>query len=89
MSIFDGKLSIEVSSASGIEAVTKRELISLGYAPGGAEAGRILFDGDWTDVLRANMFLRTAGRVRVLLGEFDAEDFDTLFESVRSINWQD
>ncbi|MBO5982371.1 MAG: class I SAM-dependent RNA methyltransferase, partial [Clostridia bacterium] len=35
------------------------------------------------------MFLRTAGRVRVLLGEFDAEDFDTLFESVRSINWQD
>lgn len=89
MSIFDGKLSIEVSSASGIEAVTKRELISLGYTPGGAEAGRILFDGDWTDVLRANMFLRTAGRVRILLGEFDAEDFDTLFESVASINWQD
>ena len=89
MSIFDGKLAIEVSSASGIEAVTKRELLSLGYTPGGAEAGRILFDGDWTDVIRANMFLRTAGRVRVLVGEFDADDFDTLFESVRQINWQD
>ena len=89
MSIFDGKLSIEVSSASGIEAVTKRELTSLGYAPGGAEAGRILFDGDYTDVIRANMFLRTAGRVRILLGEFDAEDFDTLFESVRAIDWKE
>ena len=89
MSIFDGKLSIEVSSASGIEAVTKRELVALGYNPGGAEAGRILFEGDWIDVLRANMFLRTAGRVRVLVGEFDAEDFDTLFESVKAISWQD
>lgn len=89
MSIFDGRLSIEVSSASGVEAVTKRELVALGYYPSGAEYGRILFDGDWTDVLRANIFLRTAGRVRVMLGEFDAEDFDTLFESVRTIKWQD
>lgn len=89
MSIFDGKLSIEVSSASGIEAVTKRELTSLGYNPGGAEAGRILFDGDWTDVLRANMFLRTAGRVRVLIAEFDATDFDSLFDNMKNIDWQE
>ena len=89
MSIFDGKLNIEVSSASGIEAVTKREIMSLGYTPGGAEYGRILFEGDWTDVLRANMFLRTAGRVRVLIGTFDATDFDTLFDGTESVDWQD
>ena len=89
MSIFDGKLNIEVSSASGIEVVTKREITSLGYTPGGAEYGRILFEGDWTDVLRANMFLRTAGRVRVLIGTFDATDFDSLFDGTESVDWQD
>ncbi len=89
MSIFDGKLQIEVSSASGIEAVTKRELLSLGYTPGGAEYGRILFEGDYADVIRANMFLRTAGRVRILISSFDATDFDTLFDETASLPWQD
>ena len=89
MSIFDGKLNIEISSASGIEAVTKRELIALGYTPGGAEYGRILFEGEYLDVLRANMFLRTAGRVRVLVGTFEATDFDALFDGTASVRWQD
>ena len=89
MSIFDGKLNIEVSSASGIEAVTKRELIALGYTPSGAEYGRILFEGEYVDVLRANMFLRTAGRVRILVGTFDATDFNALFDGTAGISWQD
>jgi putative N6-adenine-specific DNA methylase len=89
MSIFDGKLNIEISSASGIEAVTKRELTALGYTPGGAEYGRILFEGDYVDVLRANMFLRTAGRVRILVGTFEATDFDALFDGTAEIDWQD
>ena len=89
MSIFDGKLNIEISSASGIEAVTKRELIALVYTPGGAEYGRILFEGEYLDVLRANMFLRTAGRVRVLVGTFEATDFDALFDGTASVRWQD
>lgn len=88
MSIFDGRLNIEVASASGIEAVTKRELISLGYSPSGAESGRILFDGDYSDVLRANVFLRTAGRVRILLTTFGATDFDELFENTTKFDWK-
>lgn len=55
-SIFDGQLKIEVASASGIEAVTKRELIRLGYEPSGANFGRIEFDGAFEDVMRANVF---------------------------------
>lgn len=89
MSIFDGRLNIEVASASGIEAVTKRELISLGYAPSGAEAGRILFEGDYSDVLRANVFLRTAGRVRILLTTFTADTFDGLFENTAKYDWHE
>lgn len=89
MSIFDGKLTIEVATASGIEAVTKRELVRLGYQPGGAVGGRIPFEGTYSDVLRANMFLRTAERVRVVLGKFCAVTFDELFDGVAAMRWQD
>lgn len=87
-SIFDGKLNIEVAVASGIEAVCKRELLSLGYQPSGANFGRIEFEGNYVDVLRANVFLRTANRVRIVLAKFKAETFDELFDGIFSISWQ-
>lgn len=88
-SIFDGKLTIEVASASGIEAITKRELVRLGYEPSGANFGRIEFDGTYKDVMRANVFLRTANRVRIVLGAFKAETFDELFDGIYAMRWQD
>ena len=72
MSIFDGKMNLSVTSASGIEAVTKRELESLGYEAGPAVFGRIGFNGDMTALARANMFLRTANHVYVNLFSFKA-----------------
>ncbi len=88
-SIFDGKLNIEVAVASGIEAVCKRELLRLGYSPSGANFGRIEFEGDYKDVLRANVFLRTANRVRIVLAKFCAQTFDELFDGVFAMRWQD
>lgn len=88
-SIFDGKLNIEVAVASGIEAVCKRELLRLGYNPSGANFGRIEFEGDYRDVLRANVFLRTANRVRIVLAKFEAETFDELFDGIFAMRWQD
>ena len=88
-SIFDGKLNIEVAVASGIEAVCKRELLRLGYSPSGANYGRIEFEGDYKDVLRANVFLRTANRVRIVLAKFKAETFDDLFDGIFAMRWQD
>lgn len=88
-SIFDGKLNIEVATASGIEAVCKRELLRLGYNPSGANHGRIEFEGDYKDVLRANVFLRTANRVRIVLAKFKAETFDDLFDGIFAMRWQD
>lgn len=88
-SIFFGKLNIEVAAASGIEAVVKRELIRLGYEPSGANLGRIEFEGTFEDVLRANVFLRSANRVRIVLAKFKAETFDELFYGIFSMRWQD
>ncbi|MBO5774050.1 MAG: class I SAM-dependent RNA methyltransferase [Clostridia bacterium] len=87
MGFFDGKLELSVTSASGIEAVTKRELESLGYAPGGAVYGRIAFDGEYRDVARANVMLRTANRVFINIARFHAETFDELFDGIKSIPW--
>ena len=88
-SIFFGKLNIEVAAASGIEAVVKRELVRLGYEPSGANLGRIEFEGTFEDVLRANVFLRSANRVRIVLAKFKAETFDELFDGIFSMRWQD
>ena len=88
-SIFFGKLNIEVAAASGIEAVVKRELVRLGYEPSGANLGRIEYEGTFEDVLRANVFLRSANRVRIVLAKFKAETFDELFDEIFSMRWQD
>lgn len=88
MSFFDGKLKLSATTASGIEAVTKRELLSLGYAPDGAINGRIGFEGSFLDMARANMFLRTANRVYINIAEFSAETFDELFDNTIQIEWE-
>ena len=63
MSIFDGQFKISVSTASGIEAITKRELYRLGYGDIPAIGGRLAFDGNMKDVAVLNLNLRTANRV--------------------------
>ena len=89
MSFFDGKLLIESASASGIEAVTKRELFKLGYNPSGAEYGRITYEGTFLDVVRSNIFLRTSNRIRIVISTFTATTFDELYDSIYSIPWQE
>lgn len=87
MGFFDGNLELSVTSASGIEAVTKRELEGLGYAPSGAVYGRISFDGKYRDVAKANVALRTANRVFINVARFHAETFDDLFDGIKNIPW--
>ncbi|MEG2541031.1 MAG: class I SAM-dependent RNA methyltransferase, partial [Clostridia bacterium] len=88
MSIFDGNMSIEAVCASGIEAVLKREISALGYSVGGANYGRIRFEGDFLDVVRANVFLRTASRIRIVVCEFDALTFDELYDKTTAYKWE-
>ncbi|MBC9706705.1 MAG: class I SAM-dependent RNA methyltransferase, partial [Enterococcus sp.] len=37
----------------------------------------------------ANLWLRTADRVKIVVGEFDAYTFDELFENVKALPWED
>ena len=81
-------MKICVSAASGIEAVTKRELYNLGYGNVPSINGRMMFSGDEKDVCACNLFLRTANRVFIELGEFAAKSFDDLFDGVSDIEWE-
>lgn len=53
------------------------------------ENGRVTFSGDAAALCRASVNLRCAERVLLKLGEFDARDFDELFEGTRAIEWAD
>ncbi len=72
----------------GLEAVLKQEIIALGYKIEKVEDGRITFSGDISAVCRANIFLRTAERILLKIGEFDAENFEALFEQTYAIPWE-
>lgn len=72
----------------GLEAVVARELNELGYETT-TENGRVLFSGDYIDICRCNLWLRTSDRVLVKMGQFPAKTFDELFEGVKAISWED
>ena len=79
-----------IPTATGIEAVVKRQLNILGYPDTRAINGRVIVnDCSWRDVARLNMFLRSGERVLIQLAEFTAADFDQLYEGVASVNWGD
>ena len=80
------KLLIPV--ATGIEAVVKRQLNSLGYPDTRAINGRVAVHScNWLDVARLNMFLRSGERVLIQLAEFPANDFDQLYDGIVKIDW--
>lgn len=81
-------MKISVSAASGVEAVTKRELYKLGYGDVPSIGGRMTFEGDEKAVCACNLFLRTANRVFIELGAFKAKSFDDLFDGVSQIEWE-
>ena len=83
-------MEICVTTASGIEAVTKRELYKIiGKEDLSAINGRIKFEGDESDVAKCNLNLRTGNRVEIVLGGFKAETFDDLFDGVKSIPFEE
>ena len=73
---------------AGIEQITKRQLFSLGYEKAPADNGRIEVEGDWQDVARLNVLLRSGERVLIVLDKFKATTFDELFEGIYAIPWE-
>ena len=82
------KYQLMATAAAGIEALVGRELRDLGYETK-VENGRVRYTGDMKDILTTNLWLRTADRVKVIVGEFEARTFDDLFEQTADLPWED
>lgn len=73
----------------GLEGICADELKRKGFENVAAENGRVLFSGDIYEAARANLWLRTGERVLILVAEFEARNFDTLFEGVKAAPWEE
>ena len=73
----------------GLEAVTKRELLDLGYQDLEVSDGKIKISCQLKDIAILNLRLRTAERVLLLIDSFRAETFEELFDKVFEIRWWD
>lgn len=73
----------------GLESVLKKEILDLGYEILCVEDGRVTFEGDDEAICRANIFLRTAERVMIEAGRFQACTYDELFENIKAISWDE
>lgn len=81
------KLNLIATTTFGLEAVARRELEDLGYENIRVENGKVHFEGDFSDIAKTNLWLRTADRVLVNMGEFKATTFDQLFEGTKKLAW--
>lgn len=81
-------MKLLIPTAVGVEAVVKRQLEQLGYGQTRAVNGRVVVqDCSWQDVARLNVFLRSGERVLICLAQFEATDFDALYEGVAKVDW--
>lgn len=75
------------TAAFGLEGVAANELKRMNIAAK-AENGGARFTGTLQDAFRANLYLRTADRVLMVLCEKEAYSFEELFQLVSGIEWE-
>ncbi len=80
--------TIIATAAMGLEAIVAKEVKALGYETK-VENGKVIFQGDESAIARCNLWLRTADRIKIMVGEFKAYTFDELFEKTKALNWGD
>ena len=84
-----GNIDLIATTTFGLEAIAKRELQDLGYKDLVVENGKVKFSGAEKDIPKVNIWLRTADRVLLLMGEFKALTFEELFEKTKALPWDE
>ena len=73
----------------GLESLVGDEIRKLGLSDVRVENGRVLCRGEARDIARLNINLRCGARVILVLHKFRATDFESLFQGVRTVHWED
>ncbi|MGI5922032.1 MAG: THUMP domain-containing class I SAM-dependent RNA methyltransferase, partial [Syntrophomonadaceae bacterium] len=84
-----GTINLIATAAFGLESVVANELKNLGYNNLKIENGKVSFAADEKAIARCNLWLRSAERLLLKVGEFEARSFEELFENTRALPWQD
>ncbi|MFN5974213.1 MAG: class I SAM-dependent RNA methyltransferase, partial [Planctomyces sp.] len=83
------RFDLIATATFGLESVVARELERLGYTGLRVVDGKVHFQGDERDIARCNLWLRSADRLLIRVGEFPAPDFDALFDQTKALPWSD
>jgi putative N6-adenine-specific DNA methylase len=81
------QIELIATATFGLEAVVAREVQALGYTDVKVENARVTFKGDESAICRCNLWLRSADRVLIKMGEFKALTYDELFEGTKALPW--
>ena len=80
------RYQLVATMAAGLESVTTKELKALGIQTR-TENGKVYFEGDYKTIALTNVWLRSADRIKIVVGQFKALTFDALFEGVKALPW--
>lgn len=81
------KFQLVATAAMGLESIVADEVQALGYETR-VDNGKVYFEGDEMAIVRCNLWLRVADRVKIVVAQFPAHTFDQLFEGVKAIEWE-
>ncbi len=73
----------------GLEDILAKELQDLGAEEIETQNRVVTFSGDKKFLYKANVHLRTAGRILVPLSQFTISSKEDYYENVKKINWTD
>lgn len=82
------KYELIATATFGLEAIVRREIEELGYEILKTEDGKVTFEGDERAIVRANLWLRCADRVLLKIAEFEALEFEDLFQGTKAFEWE-
>lgn len=74
------------TAAAGLEAIVGREIRDLGIECQ-VENGKVRFTGNVKTIIETNLWLRSADRVKIVVGQFPAKTFEELFQGVFHLDW--
>lgn len=80
--------TILATTPMGLESIVAKEVQALGYETI-SENGRVIYSGDATAIVKSNLWLRSADRIKLIVGRFKATSFDQLFELTKALPWED
>jgi putative N6-adenine-specific DNA methylase len=81
-------IELIATATFGLEKVVAREIEALGYSGIQVENSRVSFVADEQAVPRCNLWLRSADRVLIKVGDFFAVSFEELFEKTKALPWE-